>query len=373
MTNQELTSLAREYLDSASKNMEKIDEGTINHCLINLREKCLNLLVFEVSPKKEMDLDLETRHQNFKHTLSTNLPKINLPKLIYKNEFSLSSLLALSLVLFLIGCSLGEALIWVLGISNNFLAYFLGIVSAFIFLLGQKSEKFSRKIDDFYDKDNLALKTKFSPKKMIKRIFWRKIVILVLIIGFVVWDFFSGLPNFYVFRQGILIFLEQGKILLMLFNPYGISLIILTVMLISKRKKHLDKEQMEVQISTALINWWPNALNYAKSIYQNQNSAFLDKDLAKNLIAVANVLPSSQQAWYSQILKKLGLEVYNKELNSLALPENCATVPFIWHEDFLNYFDKYDYIKEGDQCFVDTNPIGNDEQLLRKGLVRKVR
>ncbi len=369
MTNRELIALAEEYLTKAcqgEKNPLKLDEGVINNCLFNLWEKCLSLLVIDISQKnKDDDLAMEKPIKDFRNALAASLPKITLAKLIYKSEFSLPSIIAISAILFLIGAGIGEAFLWIFSLVSPTFTYILGIATAFIFLLGQEKNKFSQKFEDFYQQ-----KAEIKPKNFLKYILWRRVIILGLIIAFVVFDFLKGLPSFYIFQQGFLSFSTEGKILPLLGNPYGIIIIILALMLINKKIKNMDRAQMEVQISTALINWWPIAHNYASNLYNSKAKTLINKDLARNLTSVANVLPTDKQIWYNEILLQLGLDVNGKGLD---LPNDYADKPFIWQDEFSKFFDKYDYIKEGDYCFVDIKPIWKNEELLTKGLVRKVR
>ncbi len=362
-----------EVLNSSN---HKFDEGSINHCLINLREKCINEMIKDIIKEQDhpQKLSMEKPTLKFKDSLNSILPEIQIASLSYKNDFSALTLTIIAILGFFMGTAMGELLIFpftanLTDYQGNF-AHIFGLFTMFFFMYGAKNENIFHKIkNSIFPKKNSLVKSK------IKNIFLRKILgkyfLWLILLFLIISDFLAGAKYFSLFLQAISEFIITGKAKSMVFNPYSIIIILICLFSLPKKIKYMDKDAAKNEVLTALFNWYEPCFNLAKEIYIK--NSLTSKDIAKKLISITNILPMDKQDWYKNILSEMGLQIHNNKLKELGLPQNYETMPFIWKEEYSNFFDKYDLIKQGDNCFVDTCPIWENNNLVTRGLVRKVR
>lgn len=161
-------------------------------------------------------------------------------------------------------------------------------------------------------------------------------------------------------------FLTQGAALPLLQNIYWLLGFIVLFTVSTRRPVHLDMEEYRLRLHIVAQTWWDSALLLRDSLVQQYSASHsahspARQKAAQELYSFAAELPSSQSYWLRERLDSLGFTVP-------ALQSELR-----WQAALSASYDMVGHVAEGDLCFVDTAPLMNGDQVLRKGTVRKIR
>lgn len=161
-------------------------------------------------------------------------------------------------------------------------------------------------------------------------------------------------------------FLTQGAALPLLQNMYWLLGFIVLFLVATRRPVCLDMAEYSTRLLMVTQTWWDSALLLRDSLlqqYATTHSAHSParQKAAQELYSFAAELPSAQSYWLRERLDSLGFTVPS------ALSE------LRWNGALSASYDMVGHVTEGDLCFVDTAPLMNGDQVLRKGTVRKIR
>lgn len=195
---------------------------------------------------------------------------------------------------------------------------------------------------------------------------WGTVLLGAVLVLTLLRDFLQQNPALEDILGALSAFLTQGAALPLLQNMYWLLAFIVLFMLSTRRPVRLDMEEYRARLHMVAQTWWDNALllrdtllaQYAAS--HSAHSAQRQKAV-QELYSFAAELPSAQAFWLRERLDCLGFSTTRVEGE------------LRWGPALAAHYDVVGHITEGDLCFVDTSPLMDGEQLLRKGTVRKIR
>ncbi len=179
-------------------------------------------------------------------------------------------------------------------------------------------------------------------------------------------DFFGGRTTLLHFFESLNLFLSTGNILNIFTNIYGVLFFIGCVGLLIKRPTVFDKADFSKQLSVASQNWFNGAHLCAKLLVENDElknnpSREYWQQVGRDIYSFAHELPSAQRHWLTERLNKLGIKILTHEQS------------LTWNKQMLELYIPLGHIDDGDACYVDEPPILEDDVVVRKGTIRKIR
>ncbi len=179
-------------------------------------------------------------------------------------------------------------------------------------------------------------------------------------------DFFGGKVGVLHFLQSVGAFLQEGLILPLFVNNYGLLLFCFAFCALLKRPLSFDHQDFEEKLAMAVEQWWAGAIRIGALLQENIS---LKNDPTKaawhkvgiELYSLAGELPEARKDWLESRLQRLGIEVAREEGE------------LFWTDALSERYTPLGHIALGDACFVDEPPVLEQGLLVRKGTMRKVR
>lgn len=191
-------------------------------------------------------------------------------------------------------------------------------------------------------------------------IWWATLVLTLLR------DFLQQNPALEDTLAALTAFLTQGAALPLLQNMYWLLGFIALFVVATHRPVRLDMAEYHARLHMVAQTWWDSALIVRDSILaqyavtHSAHSAQRQKAV-QELYSFAAELPVARARWLHERLDSLGFSTPKVEGE------------LRWEAGLASTYDVVGHVTEGDCCFVDTPPLMDGEQLVRKGTLRKIR
>ncbi len=161
-------------------------------------------------------------------------------------------------------------------------------------------------------------------------------------------------------------FFDSGSAQGLFNNVYWALLFIAVWFLAALRPAALDREEFAMRMRHACRHWWSGAENLAEAMEDKEIAPPSDHreamaSFTQELASFAAELDPVRRGWLEERLDGLGF----------AAAKSTSTM--IWSQCLRETFEPVGYLAEGDCCFIDLPPLYDDDRLIRKGTVRKVR
>lgn len=197
------------------------------------------------------------------------------------------------------------------------------------------------------------------------RIVWGAALVLTLLR-----DFLQQNPALSDILSALTAFLQDGPLALVQ-NMYWLLALLALFALTIRKTIRLDTDEYRVRLLLGAQIWWDGALLLRDGILARHEAthgkqSLLRQKAAQEVCSFAAELPSAQAFWLRERLHMLGF-------STAAHGEAAPTGELRWHSGLAAEYDVVGYVQEGDRCYVDTPPLLEGEQVLRKGSLRKVR
>lgn len=197
------------------------------------------------------------------------------------------------------------------------------------------------------------------------RIVWGAALVLTLLR-----DFLQQNPALSDILSALTAFLQDGPLALVQ-NMYWLLALLALFALTIRKTIRLDTDEYRVRLLLGAQIWWDGALLLRDGILARHEAthgkqSLLRQKAAQEVCSFASELPSAQAFWLRERLHMLGF-------STAAHGEAAPTGELRWHSGLAAEYDVVGYVQEGDRCYVDTPPLLEGEQVLRKGSLRKVR
>lgn len=200
--------------------------------------------------------------------------------------------------------------------------------------------------------------------KKIQRIFrWGLGAVVLLTL---VRDFFSARDVLHELLAAVGAFLGLGQVLPLLTSIWGVLAWLVLFAFCLHRPLLLDRAAFMLRVEDAARHWWGGASAAAEALAE---VAALRRDrkvkqwrqAGSDLYSFAAELPQTRREWLEDRLRLLGLEAPREQ--------GCI----IWEPALRDRYDILGHVEAGDRCYEDQPPLLEQGQLLRRGVLRKVR
>ncbi len=345
--------------DAASSLPHNPSEQDLQGCAFDVRRALINKAVQNMTQEFEQDDSNENAHdfEHYEDILRKTLAPMQGPTLqrIPKTSAFRSALLAILGLLF--GSAIGQGISAAHGLSSGLVVIFgiLGVV-AMLWL----SEHILQAAQSGTITLPLGTYT-YKRARKFSLILWFGVLALA-----VIRDFLGGRTALLHIFESLNLFLTTGNVLGIFTNIYGVLAFALGIGLLIKRPIVFDKEGFIKQLELASLNWWNGATLCSKLLIENEllknNPAQKHwQQVGRDVYSFAHELPNAQKQWLTERLHKLGIKTLNEE--------HALT----WHKQMLEHYIPLGHIDDGDACYVDEPPILEDNIVVRKGTMRKIR
>lgn len=210
----------------------------------------------------------------------------------------------------------------------------------------------------------LALPWGVLPWKKVRRIFrWGLGAVVLLAL---VRDFLSARDVISELLAAVGSFLSMGVVLPLLTSVWGALAWIALFALCLHRPMLLDKSAFTLRVHEAVRNWWSGAAVASAALAEvarlrRDRKVKQWRQAGSDLYSFAAELPATRREWLEDRLRLLGLES----------PRERGVI--IWDATLRDRYDILGHVEVGDRCYEDQPPLLEQGQLLRKGVLRKVR
>ena len=179
-------------------------------------------------------------------------------------------------------------------------------------------------------------------------------------------DFFLARDALGEVLAALSIFLTQGLVLGLFTSLYGVLLWAGLFAVSLTQTLRLDREAFARNLELVTGHWWAGACRVAELLAENavlrhEDSVEQWRRAGSDLYSFAAELPHHRREWLEDRLRLLGLEA----------PRDGGSL--VWEEALRDHYEPLGHVQTGDTCYVDQPPLLERGQLLRKGVVRKVR
>ncbi len=342
--------------------MEKLpstpDEQSLQGCSFDIRRSLIDKIIQIYSPDTDdfMQMDKQENHADI---LRKALPPLQTPTVRPQAKPSALRAALLAILGLLFGSAIGQGLSMMeslsFGSSSMVICGILGVTSMLWlseFLLHAAN------------KGTLTLPWgvyKWSKARKIFTITWFGLLGLSI-----VRDFFSGRVGLVHLLESLGAFLNRGDVLNIFTNTYGVLGFVGLIALLLKRPKSFDKDDFAQKLEVAASNWWVNAELAASLLMEidnikNDPSRKEWQQVGREIYSFSAELPQAQQQWLLERLSRLGLQT-SQDVGAL-----------VWRKDMLEHYTPLGHIEIGDNCYVDEPAILENNVVVKKGTVRKVR
>lgn len=179
-------------------------------------------------------------------------------------------------------------------------------------------------------------------------------------------DFFSARDVMSELLSAVGSFLGMGVVLPLLTSVWGALAWIVLFALCLHRPLLLDKTAFAQRVEEGVRNWWSGASVAAAAwaevaLLRRDRKVKQWRQAGSDLYSFAAELPPTRREWLEDRLRLLGLEA----------PREQGVI--IWDTALRDRYDILGHVEPGDRCYEDQPPLLEQGQLLRKGVLRKVR
>ncbi len=349
--------------DAVSNLPDEPNEQDLQGCAFDVRRALIGKVMFNITQEIENTTDSSTDNtyqlEQYEDILRKNLAPMQSPHLCRVPKASALRNALLALLGLLFGSAVGQGLSAVpnLGFSSGMVILFgiLGVI-AVLWLTERILQAFqSGKIILPWGTYRYTRARKFFTMG------WFGILGLAI-----VRDFFGGRTALLHIFESLNLFLSTGNVLGIFTNIYGVLAFVGCIGLLIKRPTVFNKADFSEQLNIACLNWWSGASLCAKLLLENdqlKNNPTREywQQVGRDIYSFAHELPSAQQLWLTERLAKLGIKTLTDEHT------------LTWNKQMLEHYIPLGHIDHGDACYVDEPPILEDNVVVRKGTVRKIR
>lgn len=201
------------------------------------------------------------------------------------------------------------------------------------------------------------------PWKPLRR--WTPLLALAVLALTLVRDFWRGTAALADVLDALNLFLAQGNTLALWTNIYTALGLLTLFVVCALRPTRLDAQAFADQGICVAKAWWGGALcaatAFAEQDAQRQDKGKQWRQAGADLCSFAAELPPDRRSWMEERLRRIGFTRPKQE------------GPLRWEAALTEQYEVLGHLEHGDACFVDNPPLYENDVLLRKGTLRKIR
>ena len=332
-------------------------EALLEGCIFDLRRRLSDRLAREYAPPL---LEADVPDLQWEDVLRASLPPLYLPTGPYAPLFSAWRSSIVAVLGLLAGSALGQGLLlYALPGAGGGLAVICGVLGVAVSLWLHHT------LLMVAARGRLTLSWIDMKWKDIRR--WFRWGLLALTVAALLRDFMAARDVVAHILGAVGLFLTQGRVLEMFSSIYGSVAWLALFSLCLMRPLRLDREAFDDRVTLAARNWWAGAARAAEALAVSAHQNRADKakqwrQAGMDIYSFAAELPPTRREWLEDRLRLLGLEA----------PRDTGG-PLVWEPALRDRYETLGHVEPGELCYVDQPPLLEQGQLLRKGVLRKVR